>query len=78
MLEIFCDPDSFGGPEDREPWADAARRLGVGPDSGEAFGDRSAEVRRDGFVHRFGGFDRDGVPCVGHQDELCARNGGCQ
>ena len=25
MLEIFCDPDSFGGPEDREPWADVAR-----------------------------------------------------
>jgi arylsulfatase A-like enzyme len=26
MLEIFLDPDSFGGPEDREPWPDAAKR----------------------------------------------------
>ena len=27
VLQILWDPDSFGGPEDREPWADAARRL---------------------------------------------------
>ena len=25
FLQIFLDPDSFGGPEDREPWPDAAR-----------------------------------------------------
>jgi arylsulfatase A-like enzyme len=25
MLDILLDPDSFGGPEDREPWADVAR-----------------------------------------------------
>ena len=28
MLDIFLDPDSFGGPEDREPWADVARERG--------------------------------------------------
>ncbi len=28
LLEIFWDPDTFGGPEDREPWADAAARRG--------------------------------------------------
>jgi arylsulfatase A-like enzyme len=26
LLEVFWDPDTFGGPEDREPWAEAARR----------------------------------------------------
>jgi len=26
LIQIFWDPDSFGGPEDREPWADAAAR----------------------------------------------------
>ena len=25
LLEILLDPDRFGGPEDREPWADVAR-----------------------------------------------------
>lgn len=28
-LEIFMDPDFFGGPEDREPWADVARDRAV-------------------------------------------------
>ena len=32
VLEIFLDPDSFGGIEDREPWADVAReRTESGP-----------------------------------------------
>ena len=25
VREILWDPDSFGGPEDREPWAEAAQ-----------------------------------------------------
>jgi arylsulfatase A-like enzyme len=30
FLEIFLDPDAFGGPEDRPPWADVARERASG------------------------------------------------
>ena len=30
LLEVFLDPDTFGGGEDREPWADVARKRAAG------------------------------------------------
>jgi len=30
LFAIFLDPDTFGGPEDREPWADVARERAAG------------------------------------------------
>jgi len=32
VFDILWDPDRFGGPEDRAPWADAARRRAANPD----------------------------------------------
>lgn len=40
-LDALLDPDSFGGPEDREPWADVAHsRAAAAVDSGDAAPDR--------------------------------------
>ena len=46
LFDIFLDPDSFGGPEDRQPWADVARDRVADPVGVSAGADCGRPPRR--------------------------------